>query len=175
MSRKGIDIEIAKILKEWWEVSLTDEMRDVITPRRIEYIGMMITKNIPWRDCFPQGNVIIPVDDLVRKIRILNGEEQDIIISRDTIITNKQTLLERIKDNPKYAIPISAHMQKFTEDEIFECRDLLEAMPKELVIKVGNCKFNQRKRLVKQLFTQSGVNIEKYPKIKEAFEPKINE
>lgn len=167
--------DIASMLKDWWEMSLNDEMKRIITPRRIEYLGMMITKEIPWHDAIPQGHIAIPVDELERQIRILNGKEEDFIINRESIVAKRDALLERVKQNPKHAIPIAKHMEKFTEEELFQCRELMESMPKELVIKVGQCKFNQRKRLFKDLFIKNNIDINQYPKVSQAFEPIVDD
>lgn len=160
--------EVAKMLKDWWE-SLGDDQRRIFTPRRVEYLGMMISKEIPWRDCLPQGHPF-PVEDLARRIRILNGEDDDFIVNRENILKNKQALLKRLTEDPKTAIPVSSAMQKFNEDDLFDCRDLVEALPKELVKNLGEKKFKTRRRLFKKLFLEAGIDPKlSYPKIHECY------
>jgi|SRR3990167_1151202 len=162
--------EIASLLKDWWEDNLNDEQKRILTPRRIEYLGMMISNDIPWRDAVPKRHPF-PVDELARKLRIMNNEEEDIIINKENILAKKDILVEKVKNDPKHAIAIATTMTKFTEDELFECRDLLESMPKELVKTVGERKFSTRKRVLREMFVAKHIDINQYPKISEAFTP----
>jgi hypothetical protein len=160
--------EVAGMLKDWWENQCDKEQQRLLTPRRIEYLGFMISSGIPWRDAMPQGHTF-PVDDLHRRIKIINNEEEDFVISKDNIIAKKDVLLKRIAENPSTAIPIANAARKFTESEMFECRDLLEAMPKELVHNLGQHKFLLRRRALKEMFVNNNIDFSKYPKIAEGF------
>jgi hypothetical protein len=156
--------ETAEVLKSWWEFSLSEEQRAVFTPRRIEYVGMMIDKKIPWRDSFPAGH-FFPVEDLDQKLRDLNSGEVKIEINKNNILSDKKYFLDKVKEDPKSSILISQVMQKFSEEELFCCRDILEALPKELVKKIAQNKFSMRRHEFIQMFNDNKVNLGDYPKI----------
>lgn len=160
--------EIAKALHGWWNGQLSAEQKRVCTPRRIEYIGMMLMKQIPIQDAFPQGH-IFPVDDLHRRIRLATGQEVDLECDPKTLIGKQGEWIAKLKEHPRYAIPVSEQMKKFTDDQIFQARDLLETLPKELVIGVGGAKFVMLKRQVLKKFVDAGFSEKEYPKIFQAF------
>jgi hypothetical protein len=160
--------EIAVALRDWWHDDLTDEMRKVVTPRRIEYLGILIDKNIPYRDAIPHGH-LLPVPNLEKKIRIARNEEKDIIITEENILQNIDQFLKDMQKDKSLAIEISKVMSKFNEEKIFKCRNLLEEMPKELVLKVGIDKFSMRKRNLYNMFRDAEIDVKQYPKIYEAY------
>jgi hypothetical protein len=171
--QKVMSTDVAKMLKDWWEDSLSDEQRLVFTPRRIEYLGLLIDKKIPWRDCIPQGHPM-PTDDLARRIRIMNNEECEIVISAESVLEHRDLLVGNMKADPKLAIPISGVLRKFSEKDLYLCRDLIEALPKELVDKVLKDKFVANKRALLSLFEDSDtdpVSVD-YPKIFDALTKK---
>lgn len=163
--------EIAVALRDWWTEDLSEEQRKIVTPRRIEYIGTLIGKNIPFRDAIPHGQTLLPIPNLEKKIRIARNEEDDIIINKENILANPDKFLEEMQKDKSLAIEISKAVEKLSELQTFECRDLIEAMPKELVFKIGKEKFPMLKRGVYELFEKNKVDISDYPKIKEAYDP----
>jgi len=163
--------EIAKALKGWWSDSLDADQRRVCTPRRIEYVGMMLSNEIPIQDAFPQGH-LFPVEELLRRIRILSGKESDLIASRESILENTAEWLKKLRaeGGAKNSIPLADQMKQFTAPEMFKCRDLLEALPKELVTDIGKDKFTILKRELLTIFTENKIDVQtKYPKIYQAF------
>jgi len=161
---------LVRTLKDWWEHSLGDEQRKIFTPRRVEYLGMLIDKNIPWRDCFPQGHTF-PIDDLSKKLRIMNKEEEEeVAVNKENLLKNPELFKEKVKSNPEYAISVVEYLMSFSEDQLFLCRDVLEAMPKELIFKIAEKRFPQKRRSLKVQFVNGGVDHTLYPKVSEAFE-----
>ena len=163
-----MNLQVALMLKDWWENILDKEQQRILTPRRIEYLGTLIDKNISWHDCIPQGHTF-PTEDLSRRIKILRHEEDDVIITKESILQHKEGFIKRLKEDASCAIPISNIMKKFSESEIVECRDVLEALPKELVMNVGSNKFALTKRNIIDTFIKEKIDLTKYPKISEAF------
>ena len=161
--------EIAAALRDWWNDDLNEEQRKVVTPRRVEYLGTMIDKGIPHRDCFPHGHVL-PIPSLDKRIKIAKGEEVDIIVSKDKILENPEEYLEHMRIDKSLAIEISKIVTKLSPSQIFTCRDIIEEMPKELVLKVGKPKMPLIKRPLFKLFKDAGLDMEKYQKIYEAYD-----
>lgn len=162
-------LEIAVCLRDWWQDDMNDEQRRILTPRRLEYIGTLISKNIPFRDCLPQGHTF-PTQSLEKRIRVAKGTETNLVIDRENILNKTEEFIKYVKENKSLAIELAKVMSKMNDEQIFQCRDLLEEMPKELVMRVGNEKFRTRKRNLYQLFDKAGINIYKYPKTYEAYE-----
>jgi hypothetical protein len=168
--RTVMDPEIASALRDWWNDDLSDEQRRILTPRRIEYIGTLIDKNIPFRDAIPQGHGKFPVPNLEKRIRQIKGEESDLVINRDTILENPDKFVDLIKQDKSLAIEASKYLHNFSPKQIFTCRELIEVMPKELVLKIGKGKWPVLRREVYNLFSTNQINIAKYPKISEAWD-----
>lgn len=162
--------EIARALKKWWELDLSDDQRRVFTPRRAEYVGMMVMKNIPWRDALPQGH-LFPVDSLEKRIKVELGEEKEISFDKAKILNDTAFYIKLMKESPKTTIPISKAIAKFTATELFEIRDIAEGLPAELLREEFNHKkFILWQRSFKEMFEKQNINVkEKYPKIFSVF------
>lgn len=169
--KESMDEDLARCLKMWWDEDLGDEQREILTPRRMEYVGVMIQLGMGYRDAIPQGrSTSFPLPDLDRRLKIMReGEQEDFIINKENILQKKDILIERIASDKKCSIKIGQIMKKFNENELFECRDLLETLPTELVMRVGQRKFAMKQRQVCNLFDINGIDIKEYPKIAKAF------
>jgi hypothetical protein len=161
--------EIAVCLRDWWGDDLDDEQRRVLTPRRLEYIGSLIDKNLPFRDALPLGHTF-PIPNLEKRVRIARGKESDLIIDKENILKKTDAFIKQVQEDRSLAIEISKCLAKFSEKEIFQVRDLLEELPKELVFKVGKEKFTMRKRNLWKMFRDEKLNFAKYPKIAETYD-----
>ena len=166
--KKHMSAETAKVVKKWWQDDLDQEQKRILTPRRIEYIGNMIDNNIPWRDAIPQGHTF-PVKVLADRIAG-NGKNKKVrFLDKETILTEKDSILEELESDPKYAIEISKNIMKFNCDDYFEIRDILEKLPIELIMKIGEQKFSFFRSKLKKCFLDDGVDISDYPKVSKAF------
>lgn len=158
---------IVNVLAEWWRDDLSDAQRKLLTPRRVEYMGLMIDQEIPYRDAFPQGHTF-PTKDLSRRLKALKGGEE-MILNRDTIINHKEEVLERLNKDPKVGIKVSQVMKKFNEYDIYESRDIMENLPKELLESVAVRKWLPLKERFKELLESNGYSKSDYPKVWDAY------
>ena len=133
----------------------------------MEYIGLMIKDSVDFKDAIPQGYTF-PLQELENRIKHMNSKEE-IVVNKENILNNIELFLRKLIDDPRIALKLSNLMVRFNEDEIFECRDIVESMPKELVFKIAKDKFNMKKRKFISVFHEKKVDIKKYPKIEEAF------
>jgi len=168
---KFINLDVAIMLKDWWDTVLDKEQKRILTPRRIEYLGRLISKDIPWTDCIPQGHTF-PVEELSKRIKVLRNEEDYCVITKESVLAHKEKILEKMKEDATLAIPVSNIIKKLSDEELFECRDLLEFLPKELVCNIGAHKFSKLKRLFFNHFAENNIDTNNYPKITEFFETK---
>ena len=159
--------EIARVLRTWWDTDLSDEQRKNLTPRRLEYIGTMVAADIPWRDALPPGQRF-PTEELVSKLRVLNKEEEGFEWTKENILKDKNLVLGKLKESPKYAIKLSAIIGKFNHEELFEIRDIIELMPKELVKKSIGIKFPSNRQNLKKKLEDNNCDLSKYPKLMDA-------
>lgn len=170
-----IDDNTFLALRDWWTLDCSDEQRKIISPRRIEYMGLLIDRNLSWRDCLPQG-YRFPIEELTKRLRSSNKiDDEGISFTKENILANKDLVLTKIKENPKYAIKVSQLLGKFSPDQLFECRDVIEEMPKELVVNAIKDKYRESKRRIMNLFADNKIDIEKYSKLKEAIKSVLNE
>jgi hypothetical protein len=161
---------IARAVKEWWEDDLDKHQQKILTPRRIEYIGTFIDKGIPWKDAIPMGHTF-PVEGLDTRIGIIKSEIVDkIVLNKDYILNNVESLCTEIKSNPKISIKLAEIIKRFNDSDMFTCRDLIESLPKELIKKIGGRKFVMWKRKLGSLFDEANIDIKAYPRIVECFE-----
>jgi hypothetical protein len=161
--------KVAKVVKDWWETDLSDEQRKILTPRRVEYLGCMIDNNIPWRDAIPVGHTF-PVNQLDKRIDQMITGEDELVLSKDNVLSKVEEFIGKLDKDPRIAIGLSSVIAKFNEDELFKCRNLIEKLPTELVNKVIENKFITRQRTLRDLFVDAHIDIVKdYPKICKSF------
>jgi hypothetical protein len=171
-----MNTEVAKTLKYWWDEILDVQQKQILTPRRLEYLGFMVSNDIPWRDSIPTGHTF-PVEDLSRRLKKLKNQNpdasDDLAINKITLLEHTDIFLKKIDTEPSLAIPVSNIMKKFNINDLFKCRDLLENLPKELLVPIAKLRFIQQKRLFQELFKENNVDLVNYPKITEIFEFKL--
>lgn len=163
---------IASAMKGWWDGDLDDEQRKIVTPRRVEYIGCMIDNGIPWRDALPMGHTF-PAPALDERLKAADGTRRpDLILTRDGILNDIEGVKKRLAEEPKHAIGVSNAMRSFNMEDYYRTRDILESLPKELVMGLGEKKFDSLRRELRSYFeTDLGEGYkEQYPKIYEAFQ-----
>lgn len=160
---------LVKTLADWWNESLGDDQRRIFTPRRLEYLGMMITKKIPWRDCFPQGHTF-PADDLQKRLNVLDNPDAVVLeVSKENLLKHPEKFVEAFKTNPEYAIPLSNFIKMFDDNQMYSCRDVLELLPTELISKIAEMRFPARRKVFWKLLIEKKVDITKYPNIHRFF------
>lgn len=162
---------IASAAKGWWDGDLDDEQRKIITPRRMEYIGCMIDKGIPWKDALPVGHTF-PSPGLDERLKYAAGDTRSsLILTRDGILSDVGGVLSRLKEEPKHAIGITNAMKSFNIEDLYKTKDIIEELPKELVMRLGDNKFEKLQLEFRKYFeTDIGEGFgTQYPKIFEAF------
>ena len=162
--------DIAEAVRDWWYEDLSEEQRYLITPRRLEYIGTLIHKDINFRDALPQGQGIFPVQNLDKRLRVARNEEKDVIVTLEKVLENSEEYIGHLENDKTLAIELSKVLVGMNEKQVFACRNLLEAIPKELVMKIGKDKFKLRRRALYEIFVENKVDTKEYPKISEAYE-----
>lgn len=167
-----INPEVALALKTWWDTVLDDHMRSIFTPRRIEYIGLMVDKDLPWRDGVPQGHEF-PLDFLSNKLRKIKSglvEENDLDPTKDNLLAKPSYFKDKAKSDPKLFTRMAEVVGKFDKEDFFIIRDLLESFPSDLIESFAAKKFPGLRRQIREYFKENGFEFAKYPKICAAFE-----
>ncbi len=163
--------ETAMVLRAWWREDMDDKQRKLITPRRLEYMGLLIDKDIDWKEALPAStSTILPDGHLRKRLKVMKcGEEAGLEFTKENIINNVEVFRKRVLEDPAEAIEIQETIIRFSPRDLFVIRDLLEALPKDLVHKIGHGKFAKIRRELFNLFSESNVDTEKYPKISSSY------
>jgi hypothetical protein len=158
--------EVAKAVYEWYSYDCGPEHRTKITPRRLEYIGLMINDNLPWHDAIPLGAESMPLQSLDLKIsKIGKVAEKEIIPTKEFILANIPFVLTQLEKDPHVAIRIKGAISDLLWQEIFACRDIIERMPKDLLDQCLAGKMLILRKSLKVAFIKNKVELDKYPKL----------
>jgi len=163
--------KIATCLSEWWNQDLEANQQSILTPRRIEYIGTLIDKGIPWKDSIPQGHTF-PIHSLDERLNLLSDDKKNPLkISKENILNNKDKFLDALKENVSIGIKIKKVInEQFDGNELFEIRDILEFMPKEWMASIKEKRLPIFSDAFKEKFKDNKINYKKlYPKISDIF------
>lgn len=158
--------EVARACKDWWE-DLNAAQKKVLTPRRLEYVGMMIDKDLNWHDALPQGHTFNK-RGLEAKVEMYRSGEEVFVLSKENIILHKDKLYERLQKDKREMPLIQEAMRQFNSDQIFECRDIVELFPTELLNNLVHLKWTTERTKVMNLFISAGIDGD-YPKTMKAF------
>lgn len=162
--------KLVKVLSDWW-FELDENQKNNLTPRRMEYIGKMINKNLQWKNAIPK-NGTFPIQELDKRLKMLDENQENLIINKELILNDPEKIANKLKteDNfKKSIIPIFKIMKTFNAEELFTCRDIIENIPSELVLEMASIKWLQMKKRLKDLFEQNNVICENYQKIYKHF------
>jgi hypothetical protein len=161
--------KIAAAIRDWWNIDCDKEQRNLVTPRRLEYIGLMAQNGLPYTDAMPPGHTF-PEHELKNRIEVALGNKTGkFFLTKDFILNNKDLVMKEILDNPPVTSKLPQLFISFNEQQLFECRDILEMMPKELVMNIGKPKLKIKKVELHEVFKKNGVDISDYKKISEAW------
>ena len=167
-----MDEKVARAIKELWDNDLNDDQRKVFTPRRCEYVGFMIQNGIPWRDAQPIGSsIMVPLNGLEKRVAVALSGLDEFVISKENIMKDIPAVVARLKKDPRMAIGLSSALSSgFKEEEVFQCRDIIELLPSELIEKVLNKKWSSRQQFLIEIFKRNGVDIKNmYPRMAKCF------
>jgi len=127
-NKVGIPLHIAKALVLWWNRDLDDNLRKLISPRRLEYIGTNYTKGVELRYSLPPS-VKAPLQHLLRRIdrvTILPFE-----LTRGTMVDRQPEILSEINEGAEVMLAVSERLLAWP-DLIPRCVNLFLAMTSDL-------------------------------------------
>lgn len=160
--------DVAKILRTWWHEDMDPHQRKLITPRRLEYLGILIDKDLEWKNALPAAS--LPDGDLRRRVRQLKlGEKAELEITKANILADPKAFIDKIIENPATGFKVQEVISRFAPHDMFAARDVLEALPKDLVRSIGHPKWNKAKRDLFNLFLNDRIDLNLYPKIYAGF------
>lgn len=126
--KAGIPEQVAKAIVRWWQLDLNDDLRKLISPRRLEYMGRAYLGGIPLGSVIP-FSVKAPLASLVRRLegRTLLPFE----LTRETLCDRQKEILSEMAGNVDVMLAVSERLQKWP-DVIPRAVPLFLAMTSEL-------------------------------------------
>jgi hypothetical protein len=129
----------------------------------------MINNHIPWRDTIPIGHTF-PVQNLEKKLAVVFDGKVEFILSEDIVINKKEEIIQRLETDPRIIIGVADILGKFNLEKLFECKDILEKLPSELIVNIIQPKFPMKQRQFKQMFDTVSIDVvTQYPRIAKSF------
>ena len=124
----GIPEHVAKALIEWWEDDLNDQLRQMVSPRRLEYIARNYVNGIELRHSLPPS-LKVPLGHLVRR---LDGQSLlPFEITQETLVSRQQEILAEMNDGVDVMLAVSERLQRWP-GVVPQCVALFLAMSSEL-------------------------------------------
>ena len=128
--KAGIPEPIAKALVRWWQRDLDANLKKMISPRRLEYIGRNYANGIALEYSLPFG-IRAPLRHLLRRLEgkaLLPFE-----LTPATLVAKKDEILSEMKDNHEVSFEISSALSTWP-DVVARCFELFLALPSELQV-----------------------------------------
>ncbi len=124
----GIPPHIAKALVMWWHRDLDDNLRTMISPRRLEYMGKNYQDGIELRYSLP-STIRAPLQHLLRRI-----DGQNLLpfeLTRKTIIDHQEEIVAEMAESADVMLAVSGRLLEWP-DLMPQCIPLFLAMTSEL-------------------------------------------
>jgi hypothetical protein len=130
--KAGIALHIAKALVMWWHRDLDDNLRQIVSPRRLEYMGQNYSKGLELRYLVPPS-VKAPLQYLIRRIegKVLLPFE----LTRQILINKQAEIVIEIEGNLDVMLAVNERLLAWP-DIVPQCVDLFLAMTSELQAKL---------------------------------------
>jgi len=130
--KAGISPRVAKALVTWWHRDLNDNLRQMVSPRRLEYMGQNYSKGLDIRYSVPPS-IKAPLQYLIRRIegKILLPFE----LTRQTLISNQEEIISEMEDNLDAMLAVNERLLAWP-DMIPQCVNLFLTMTSELQAKL---------------------------------------
>jgi len=124
----GIPPHVAKALVMWWHRDLDDNLRKMISPRRLEYMGRNYRDGIELRYSLPP-TIRAPLQHLLRRIdghNLLPFE-----LTRKTIVDHQKEIIAEMAESADVMLAVSGRLLEWP-DLMPQCVRLFLAMTSEL-------------------------------------------
>lgn len=106
-NRIGIPPKIAAALVDWWQQDLTTELRQQISPRRLEKLAVLYSAGIALDAGLPAG-VKAPLSSLKKR---LNGANPlPFPLTQESMVKRQQELIDAIKDSLDVALAVAERL-----------------------------------------------------------------
>jgi hypothetical protein len=130
--KAGISHHIAKALVIWWHRDLDDNLRQMVSPRRLEYMGQNYSKGLELKYLVP-SSVKAPLQYLIRRIegKVLLPFE----LTRQTIINKQAEIITEMEGNLDVMLAVNERLLAWP-DIAPQCVSLFLAMTSELQAKL---------------------------------------
>ena len=128
IEKAGIAPNIAKALVMWWQRDLDDNLRQMISPRRLEYMGQSYSKGLDLRYLVPT-TVKAPLQYLIRRIegKLLLPFE----LTRQTLVDKQKDILSEMESNIDLMLAVQERLLAWP-DIVPKCVNSFLAMTSEL-------------------------------------------
>jgi hypothetical protein len=124
----GIPEPVAKAFVRWWDQDLDDELRKVISPRRLEYMAKNYQQGLEL-SLFLPPSVKAPLANLVRRLEgraVLPFE-----LTRETLVGRQQEILAEMDGSAEVMLAVTERLQAWPEVTA-QCVPLFLALTSEL-------------------------------------------
>jgi hypothetical protein len=119
---------VARALVQWWQNDLNDDLRKLVSPRRLEYMGRNYVDDIPLRHSLPFG-VRVPWQLLLRRLEssgLLRFE-----LTRESLVEHQAELLAEMAENMDVMVAVGEALRRWP-GVVPQCVALFLAMPSEI-------------------------------------------
>lgn len=106
-NRIGIAAATSAALVEWWQHDLTAELRQVISPRRLEKLGLLHSAGISLEAGIPI-HVKVPLSSLLKRLK--GASPLPFALTRESMVQRQEELIHAAKNSLDVAIAVAERL-----------------------------------------------------------------
>jgi len=125
--RAGIPHKVAQALVNWWTFDLNDDLRRMISPRRLEYMGKIFVAGIDLQHTLPPS-VKVPLLSLLKRLdgQLLLPFE----LTREALVGRQDEIVAEMKTNADVMLAVRERLEHWA-DVVPSCVRLFLALSSE--------------------------------------------
>jgi hypothetical protein len=132
---KKIPQKVAEALTDWWNDDLNDELRELVTPRDLEHIGLLIKDKMDWKFCLGD-DLGVPLYGLDHRLSENCGMGKYDGVTLRRIVGDLESYSELAANDKDFAIHVVNEATKARTLTCWDAAEVITALPQEFLMKL---------------------------------------
>jgi hypothetical protein len=132
---KGIPEKVAEALVDWWNDDLNDEARELVPPRDLEHIGLLIKDKLDWKFCLGE-DLGVPLYALEHRLSENCGLGKYDGVTLRRINGDLEGYAELAANDKDFAVHVLNEVKRARALTCWDAAEVITSLPQEFLMKL---------------------------------------